>query len=484
MRLEKNRKHMCQVLGINDLKVTYNANILLNDNNILIMELIDINEKDAKAIIGKDILNLKIKIDNCIGTLITETQLKVTSSRKNPQDLHMSISYVVSCLLLGIYCDNSTKKLFDGFSFEFTDEIELLGIYPYEIKEKNSLLDVDMNIRGYHLQQVMGSGFSYFVAPKIKKNEGMIHLSAYGKIQYCGVGKTIKDINKLIDKIIILLEVLSGELVTPQNICITSQEESWLYLGAYNYKKEKLTCLSNGFDTRSYLRQSLFKLSDFRQGDVNIIESVDKLLAENQLAFEAYEQVLLDNDTQIVTYNKFLKIMQIIEGFQRAKINESESEDFKKQKNKILEKIEDENDKAFIEKYTSYNGETFRKCLKEFTCAGLKLISGLAKTRICSLAEELFGKIINDRDVYTHASKEKRPVLTYEEVDQINYCYLVFFRILVLNNLGMGENVLRSRLAFDRTFKSYYKTLFGQEIEVSNQDDSVFQFDFAMWGLE
>ena len=53
--------------------------------------------------------------------------------------------------------------------------------------------------------------------------------------------------------------------------------------------------------------------------------------------------------------------MQVVEGFQRAKIDERENVEFKQKKNSILEKLNDEEDKAFLEKYTNYNGQSFRK---------------------------------------------------------------------------------------------------------------------------
>ena len=149
------------------------------------------------------------------------------------------------------------------------------------------------------------------------------------------------------------------------------------------------------------------------------------------LACEAYKQILLDEEIKISTYNKFLKVMQVVEGFQRAKIDEMEKQEFLQNKNKILEKLDDEEDKAFLEKYTNYNGQSFRKCMNEFTLTSLQIISSLTKRQAQKASKDIIDAIINDRDVYTHASKEEKPRLSIDKLQAVNYCYKTFFRVLV-----------------------------------------------------
>ena len=48
------------------------------------------------------------------------------------------------------------------------------------------------------------------------------------------------------------------------------------------------------------------------------------------MAFDSYNQVLLDVDVEISTTNKFLKVMQIIEGMERNDISEEEQKKFDK----------------------------------------------------------------------------------------------------------------------------------------------------------
>lgn len=111
------------------------------------------------------------------------------------------------------------------------------------------------------------------------------------------------------------------------------------------------------------------------------------------LACEAYKQILLDEEIKISTYNKFLKVMQVVEGFQRAKIDGSEEIEFNNIKNEIMEKL-NETDRAFVKKYTFYNGQNFRKCMNEFTLGSIQIISGLSKTKAKEASEKIIGQKI------------------------------------------------------------------------------------------
>ena len=147
-------------------------------------------------------------------------------------------------------------------------------------------------------------------------------------------------------------------------------------VGFCNFPKSTLNGLQSSFDTRNYLRKSIFKVTDFGNDIGKAIASFCDIQSECMLACEAYKQILLDEEIKISTYNKFLKVMQVVEGFQRAKIDAGENLEFQQKKNSILEKLNDEEDKAFLEKYTNYNGQSFRKCMNGLTVNSLQVISG------------------------------------------------------------------------------------------------------------
>ena len=69
--------------------------------------------------------------------------------------------------------------------------------------------------------------------------------------------------------------------------------------------------------------------------------------------------------------------------------------------------------------------------MNEFTLTSLQIISSLTKRQAQKASKDIIDAIINDRDVYTHASKEEKPRLSIDKLQAVNYCYKTFFRVLV-----------------------------------------------------
>ena len=149
--------------------------------------------------------------------------------------------------------------------------------------------------------------------------------------------------------------------------------------------------------------------------------------------------------------------------------------------NNILEKLDDEEEKAFLEKYTNYNGQSFRKCMNGLTLTSLHIISGLTNRQAQKTSKDIIDAIINDRDVYTHASKETKPRLSIDKLQAVNYCYKTFFRVLVLSRMGLSDKLIRNRLLFDRKFVAYYQVLFGLKILKEDSYSDTGSFDNLMW---
>lgn len=72
------------------------------------------------------------------------------------------------------------------------------------------------------------------------------------------------------------------------------------------------------FDSRGYMRRKIFKLSDFSQDIDEVIRQFEKLYAEDRVAVEAYQQLMMDKELQIFTVNNFLKAVQMVEGIERV----------------------------------------------------------------------------------------------------------------------------------------------------------------------
>ena len=359
----------------------------------------------------------------------------------------------------------------------------MLGNYPYEIDYDQLLFpNVECNVKGNIVSKKVGNGFSYFVAPSIIYETDGMHVSMYGKIQYSGGREqSISELREVLHKICLFFEILSGEIITVNEIVFEQDKNCVKAVGFCNFPKSTLNGLQSSFDTRKYLRKSIFKVTDFGNDIGKAIASFCDIQSECMLACEAYKQILLDEEIKISTYNKFLKVMQVVEGFQRAKIDAGENLEFQQKKNSILEKLNDEEDKAFLEKYTNYNGQSFRKCMNGLTVNSLQVISGLTKGQARKNSDDIIDAIINDRDVYTHASKEEKPRLSIDKLQAVNYCYKTFFRVMVLSKMGLTEKLIRNRLLFDRKFVAFYQMLFGLKILKEGSHTDTGDFDDLMW---
>ena len=100
------------------------------------------------------------------------------------------------------------------------------------------------------------------------------------------------------------------------------------------------------------------------------------------MANNAYERILLDDDLGVMTINKFLAAMQLVEGYSsELHVDNKEKQAFEKDKTKMIEKCQNEDDKNFLDKHCKYSGEIFRKLLKQFTFCSLNILEPQSKTQ-------------------------------------------------------------------------------------------------------
>lgn len=122
-------------------------------------------------------------------------------------------------------------------------------------------------------------------------------------------------------------------------------------IGICNFPKEKLNVLKNDtMDSISFKRSSLYKITDFQN-----LEQAMKYWFSNYRkiynAQQAYGRILLDEDVKIVTINKFLAAMQLIEGYTQAYTDEEkEIKEFEEKKKELMSKLENEDEKELVEK--------------------------------------------------------------------------------------------------------------------------------------
>lgn len=480
--MERNGTYACRVTRVNNEETDYLGTLTVDEEYTIRIEVKEVERKCFDKIKDVPYTNIVVRWEDKYVT-IADCQLIKKEFRGEPNNVKIYLKYISSLLLVDYFWIPSQEIQFSGFSCSITEITELLGDYPYEIKhDQFEFPNVECNVKGNVVSKEVGHGFSYFVAPSITyETEGM-HVSMYGKIQYSGgQEQSISELREVLHKICLFFEILSGEIITVNEIVFKQDKNYVKAVGFCNFPKSTLSGLQSSFDTRKYLRKSIFKVTDFGNDIGKAIVSFYEIQSECMLACEAYKQILLDEEIKISTYNKFLKVMQVVEGFQRAKIDEKENLEFQQKKNSILEKLNDEEDKVFLKKYINYNGQSFRKCMNGLTVNSLQIISGLTKGQARKNSDGIIDAIINDRDVYTHASKEEKPRLSINKLQAVNYCYKTFFRVMVLSKMGLTEKLIRNRLLFDRKFVAFYQMLFGLKILKEDSHTDTGDFDDLMW---
>lgn len=475
----------CKCVAVDKNICSYNAEVTITKQMISKVLLFDVTRELFDYVREKTSVVLCLKKEEEYITVITG-YLSSYSFRHCEGDFaeetSITLKYISSRLLYGYNCIDE-KMMFNSFSCEITDGIELIGVCPFEHKEEGDDWHKQIISEGKMIYKDTSLGMSYFVAPYVEKTKQGLVLKSQYKIQYRKENEfDIFHIEEIARQIVLFFEILCGEQVTIIKLDVHSNNSIAEYIGVSNLIKKELRCLKTGEDTTSYLRQSVFKLSDFGDNLESALQRYLEFQRDNHLAYESYKQVLLDEEVMISTYNKFLKVMQLVEGYQREKVDEEIIEEFNKKKKEIIGKLEDEGDVSLVSKFMNYNGETFRKCLNKFTYDAINIISNISKTKAMKAGDVLINKIINDRDTYTHASKNIQPCLTLEEIGNVIKCYKTFFRVLNLSEFGLQGGLIRKRLLFDRSFVDSYKQLFGLEVMTNNSDYFTGKFDELMWG--
>lgn len=264
MDIEKNTTYACHAVRINGEEVDYLSALVVDEECIIRITIKEVERKIYDKVRNAPFVNVVVKYE-AIYITVAECQLVKRSFRiaSDSNESKIDLEYMSSLMLLDYLWPPSQEIRFSGINCEITETTELLGVYPYQID--------------------------------------------YGELTFPRVECDIK-----------------GEIITIEDVYLRHGEHSIKTVGLCNFPKNKLNALQSNFDTRSYLRKSIFKISDFEDGIGSAITAFYEIQNECMLACEAYKQILLDEEIKISTYNKFLKVMQVVEGFQRAKINESE----------------------------------------------------------------------------------------------------------------------------------------------------------------
>lgn len=476
-KLYANMNLSCKVVSIGQVECSYMATLSLDEHFVASLKVINIEVEFYNKIEGLEEFLICAKASNDYltlrGTSIIEPYFAISEIVDDNVYSKATVSFWISDIFVGgeYAVEQNNELRFSGFSCQFTDVFELFGMYPYKIEnESQKCLFQSATIANSTKTMEFDGGYSCFVAPYVYKKDSDYIFSMQGRLNYSTVElERITTLKEKIRMLELFFDILCGETVTVLDVTLDNGNNIFEYIGLCNYPKNRLKRLSNGSDLKWYPRKSIFKLSDWKDTGKNVIELFTELARNNLLAMESYKQVLLDEQIKIVTYNKFLKVMQMIEGIMRDPVLQQEMDDFNNKKQEVLAKIETEEDRIFINNYCVNNGDSFRKCLKKITRECLRVLSDAGTDKIFRNYDKLITKIINDRDAYTHASQECEPVMSEEEINLVNCCYKEFFRIIVLEKLGISEKLIRMRFLFNAKFVDSYKILFG--LTIINVDD-------------
>ena len=484
-KLHANMHLSCEVISIGQIKCSYMATLSLDEHSVALFEVMDaevdfyhkIEELEEFLICAKtsnDYFTLR-------GTSIIESQFSVSGIIDNDVQSKVKMCFWISDIFVGeeYAIEQNGNLLFNGFSCQFTDIFELFGVYPYEINDTSSQWSFQsLTITNNTKTMEFDGGYSCFVAPYVYKKDHDYIFSMQGRLNYSAAEfESVTNLKEKICMLELFFEILSGETVTAFDVVMNKKDKIFEYTGLCNYPKLKLIGLSNRFDAKWYPRKSIFKLSDWKDTGKNVIELFTELAKDNLLAMESYKQVLLDEEIKIVTCNKFLKIMQMIEGIMRTVISDEEKRDFEKKKRKIKKHLENQEDRKFIDTYCFNNGDKFRTCLTELTKESLIILSG---EECVKGFNGQINNIINDRNAYTHASKEIVPIMTVEQLEAVNCCYKEFCRIKILKQLNLSDQLICSRFLFNRRFVEAYKTFFGLSIRNMDEKHNTGEYDDEM----
>lgn len=492
MKAFKNYKKSCIVTRIDKQACSYQGQISVLENYRVMIEIMNVPREVYVQIQGLDNAILCLNADN---RQVTARKFIFREMKGKPTEGDFKCSYFnVTVEAFDVCwgeegCVNDIEEfIFDSFSCSVTEGTELIGLTPYE--EIDSLkfynTEMDLNIKAGVKELHSPSGFSCYAFHDVIKRDSEIRFGIKSQIQYHPKEKIgIDALKEKLHNMILFLEILSGELITTTQVTLFKEDKKFDYLGNCNFPKDNLAVFyRNKFDSRSFIRESLFKISDFETFLDDAFNKLDLLLKNKELAFDSYKQVLLDDDVGISTTNKFLKVMQVIEGMERNDVSEEEQRRFDEQKEAILSRLDSQEDKAFIKKYCTNNGDNFIKCIQKITRRSIMALSGLSNTefRECH-THTLLSNIKNDRDVYTHASHTQTPILSIDEIYWVVVCYKVFFRVEVLLELGMDISLIRKRFSRDKYFVGSYNNLFHLKIKLEENFETG-EYDRIMRGFD
>ncbi|MDH6366682.1 MULTISPECIES: HEPN domain-containing protein [unclassified Breznakia] len=461
----------CKIFKINESNCEYNGIIEINKNLIVTIKFLGVESEISKQLMKSTNQTVMLRTKNKIVTAFecifrSAKHSSFASDNSVYQDITLEATHTFfSETILNSDISNLS---FTSMHLQFTEGNDIFGFNPFEnldlIKFQMANFPIEL-IPIHHNVEYDNLLFSTY--PLTSTKDGVYSFSFKSSLQFSlNNNNSIKALNNYIRKIINLFELMVGELITTTSVIFMDNQQHYEYLGNINYPKYELNLYNqDSFHDKIYIRRRIFKISDLQNlGDT--VKTFNELYSEKKIIFDIYEQILLDFDVNIVTPNRFIKVMQLVEGYQRSIINSSNA-DSQKKKDEILLTITDDDTKHFNTNHCNNHGVTFLKCLKEFTYDALLIFESISKTSVFKKYDSILMSIKTQRDILTHANTTESVPLSDRKMYQISYCYLYFFRCLVLKKIGFTEEVIYTRMCYNATFSFYLENIFDIKMEFS-----------------
>ena len=483
-------KHTGILKRINQMPVDFRASIVITEKEQTVVTIYELTTEAEKEIRNSKYCCGVIKLDrggylNLFDLLVEGGSRK--QSRTGEEETEITLRLSTTNTIYG-EAEFGVDEGFNELQIEITEGCELIGLCPYDIHKTYEELieykgiEMPFNCASIVADTILGE-FQFFCIPKVEFDKDELKLKMKHHIDIKLLRKlTVKDLDTVLLKITDFFSILCGELVTINSLSLFKGDEfgddEYEFIGYSNFVRPCLNLLKgNGLDSTAYLRIGLFKVSDFPDLGKALnwwFENSEKL----RQAQNSYGRILLDEEVRIVTENKFLAAMQLVEGYESAANSDDDKKtQFETKKEELITKLE-KADQIFAKRYLTYSGETFRKRIRSYMYEGIEKFVDMSKSEFNKKYDKLIGEIVSERDLYTHGSTQVKPQFSLLETARIADICKAFYRANLLNSMGVSKELLRRRFSHNRSFVAYAKSIFGIDIKNVGQLDG---FDKAMW---
>lgn len=380
-------------------------------------------------------------------------------------------------------CTNTSK--FEEIRFQITDGNELIGLCPYDLNENHEdilmyrNINIPIQIKTESVQ--IKNGELYFnVFPQYKYSKESFSMRFdHSIIWKFDFAMDVKQIRENLKMLADFFSILAGETITVNSLQFIKEDYEVDVIGLCNFPKEKLNFLkTNSIDTTAFKRCALYKVSDFDDLEIALNYWFDNY-SKIYNAQQAYKRILLDEEFNIVTINKYLAAMQLIEGYAQAYADEEkEIQEFERKKNEIINKLQNEDEKELIKNGLGFSGLSFIRVVKDYLYKGYNCFEKISKTKLEKGKKNLIVNIVNDRNFYTHSSNRISAVMGFDDLLNVASLCKELYRTISLREMGINCKLIKLRSLHNRKFYSVLKELL--EIKIPCSDIHFTEFDGAM----